>query len=176
MKPFTLEGFAHFLIHEVNIEHAQRAGIEAAAQIVQTEAKRVIGTYDYGWAPLKEATIARKANGDTPLLETGEMRDSIEYVVLSDHEAEVGSNSDKAVWHELGTKTIPARSFLAGAAMEKAHEASRVIGISVAAAIASRNIDVEILKLAGHAIKEVGHTAREALDDMDDGNNHDHKK
>jgi phage gpG-like protein len=173
MKPFTIEGFAHFLIHEVNIAHAERAGIEAAAQIVQTEAKRVIGTYDYGWPPLKEATIARKANGDTPLLETGEMRDSIEYTVINDHEAEVGSNSDKAVWHELGTSKIPARSFLAGAAIEKAHEASRVIGISVAAAIASRNIDVEILKLAGHAIKEVAHSVREMVpDDPDEKGRH----
>ena len=51
------------------------------------------------------------------------MRDSIEHKVISDKEAEIGSNSDIAVIQELGTSTIPARSFLAGAA---AHEAENV--------------------------------------------------
>jgi hypothetical protein len=97
MRAFSLEQFAHFIVRKINLEHAQHVGLEAAAKIVQAEAKRVIGSYDYGWTPLKEATIARKANGDTPLLETGELRDSIEYTIVSDHEAQVGSNNDKAV-------------------------------------------------------------------------------
>jgi phage gpG-like protein len=114
------------------IKHGERKGIEAAAKIVETEAKRVLGTYDYGWAPLKPATIAQKANGDTPLLETGELRDSISHRLINDHEAEVGSNEDKAVWHELGTsRGIPPRSFLAQAAMHKTAEIVLVTGEAV---------------------------------------------
>jgi phage gpG-like protein len=167
MRAFSLKQFAHFIVREINLETAQKAGLEAAAQIVQAEAKRVIGTYDYGWKPLKEATIARKTTGDSPLLETGELRDSIEYIVLSDHEAAVGSNNDKAVWHELGTRTIPPRSFLAGAAAEKAPEVSKVIGLAVASAIASRNVDVAIAKLAIDAVKHLAHDIREMIPDED---------
>ena len=105
--------------------------LEEAAQIIETEAKRVIGTYEYGWEPLKPETIARKA-ADTPLYETGEMRDSIEHYVDPDRlKAEVGSNNPKALWHELGTVTIPARSFLMGAAMRKETEIHELTGVTV---------------------------------------------
>jgi hypothetical protein len=81
----------------------------SAANRFQHEAKRVIGTYEYGWPALK--------------LETGEMRDSIEKTIISDEEAEVGSSNMKAVWQELGTsRGIPARSFLRAAAMKKSQQ------------------------------------------------------
>lgn len=107
---------------QLSAPQAQRASLKKAAEIVQKEAKRVIGTYDYGWPPLKEETIARKG-ADTPLLESGELRDSIEkYIDYGAGQAYVGSNNPKATFHELGTSRIPARSFLAGAAQAKEHE------------------------------------------------------
>ena len=55
------------------------------------------------------------------------MRDSIEHV--SDRkEAQIGSNSDIAVWQELGTVSIPARSFLGEAAIRKEQEVVDEIG------------------------------------------------
>ena len=112
------------------METANHEALEKAAKIIETEAKRVIGTYDYGWTPLKPATIAQKTTGDSPLLETGEMRDSIEH--NADHkEAHIGSDNDKAVWHELGTSTVPARSFLVGAAVHKETEVVEKIGRTV---------------------------------------------
>jgi phage gpG-like protein len=120
--------FAAFLpVLALEVEHEKHKVLEKSAVIVEKEAKRVIGTYDYGWPPLKPATIARKATGDSPLLETGEMRDSIEHNVDS-HEARIGSNNDKAVWQELGTSRIPPRSFLGGALQHKADEIVKVIG------------------------------------------------
>jgi len=80
----------------LEIEHKKDKGLEKACEIIETEAKRVIGTYDYGWPPLQLETIVRKATGDSPLLETGEMRDSIEHTV-GHGEAWVGSNSMIAV-------------------------------------------------------------------------------
>ena len=111
--------------------------LEKAAQIIEDEAKRVIGTYEYNWPQLAESTLLRKA-GDTPLLETGEMRDSIEHYVDAQRLiAEVGSNNPKALWQELGTNTkdgmphIPPRSFLMGAAMRKEQEIHELTGVTV---------------------------------------------
>lgn len=126
-----LQGAAIFSAMALEVEAAKREALEKACDIVETEAKEVIGTYAYGWPPLKPETVARKANGDTPLLETGEMRDSIEHTVLGDS-GFVGSNSDIAVYQELGTsRGIPPRSFLGGAAMHKGQEVADAIGQKV---------------------------------------------
>ena len=127
MKEFSLTGFAAFsagMVHE--IDKAKREALEKGAVIIETEARRVIGTHDYGWPPLAPSTLARKA-ADTPLLETGEMRDSIEHSVNGD-EALIGSDNEKALWHELGTVKIPPRPFLMGAAQHKEQEVVRLIG------------------------------------------------
>lgn len=121
--------FAGGLVAEV--EHVKHDALEEGAVIIETEAKRVIGTYDYNWAPLAPSTLEKKA-ADTPLLETGEMRDSIEHKV-DGSEAYIGSDNDKAVWHELGTAKIPARSFLVGAAQHKEKEVGHLIGQKVVA-------------------------------------------
>ena len=62
--------------------HAQSGSlcVEKACRMVEKEAKRAIGTYLFEWEPLKPETVARKTTGDSPLLETGELRDSIEHV------------------------------------------------------------------------------------------------
>jgi phage gpG-like protein len=127
MSDFSLTGFAAFATHMiVELDHTQHTCLERAAVIVETEAKRVIGTYDYNWTPLAPSTLANKS-ADTPLLETGEMRDSITHNVDS-HEAMVGSDNDKAVYQELGTRSIPARSFLVGSAQHMEADVVREIG------------------------------------------------
>lgn len=108
-------------------ERNSREALERASKIVQAETQRVIGTYDYGWPKLKPETVARKKNGDTPLLETGELKASIERNNDA-HEAYVGSNNPKAVWHELGTSRIPPRSSLGGAARHKEPAVVRILG------------------------------------------------
>lgn len=132
---FNLDSMAaHLLKLSLAMPTAEAAALHKAAEIVETEAKAEIGSYQgsagpfAAWAPLKESTISRKANGDTPLLETGEMRDSIGSVVIN-HEAHIGSNNDKAVWQELGTsRGIPPRSFLGGAAVRKSGDVRDAIG------------------------------------------------
>lgn len=131
MAKTLLEGAAFFTGLELRLERASKASVTRAARIIRDEARRVLGTYDYGWVPLAEATIAQKKTGDSPLLETGAMRKSIKYSVSGYRmhwEAHVGSNDPKALWQELGTRTIPARSFLAGAAMRKEHEIHKMCG------------------------------------------------
>ena len=131
MKEFSLTGFAAFLGELAVVAEAEHHALEHAAVIVEAEAKRVIGTYDYGWSPLAEATLASKT-ADTPLLETGEMRDSIEHTTLHE-EAFVGSNNDKAIYHELGTAKIPARSFLMGAAVHTEAKVVNLVGRTMVA-------------------------------------------
>jgi phage gpG-like protein len=119
--------FAAFLpTLALEVHHEQHKALEKAAVMVEEEAKSVIGTYEYGWPSLAESTLKRKA-ADTPLLETGEMRDSIEHTVTHDL-ATIGSDNDKALWQELGTSRIPPRSFLGGALSHKADEIVDKIG------------------------------------------------
>src|ERR1700687_5810442 len=112
----TVLGFvAHLKVLDHNMKNVSHAIVARACEMVCAEAKRVIGEgYDY-WPALQPATLARKMM-NTPLLETGELRASIEWNA-SGNEGYVGSNNDKALWHELGTAKIPTRSFLMGAAI-----------------------------------------------------------
>jgi HK97 gp10 family phage protein len=122
MADFTLDSLAsHFAqlseqMDEQNVENAKRA-----AEMVRDAAKEAIGTYKYDWPQLAPATITdRIAKGfapNDPLLRTGQLRDSIEFVVEVQEggekvTAEVGSNDPVAAYQELGTSTIPPRSFL----------------------------------------------------------------
>ncbi len=76
MTVFSLSGMAaHLLTMEADVELAKEAAVERACQMVKKEAKDSLGHYHLGWPRLKPETIARKATGDFPLLETGEMRE-----------------------------------------------------------------------------------------------------
>lgn len=110
---FSLQGFTDFLSNMLpNLRPAEHQGLIHASHLLETRAKEAMGTYTYGWPPLKPETVARKATGDSPLLETGRMRDSI-HSVVSGNTASVASDDPKAPWHEFGTsRGIPPRSFL----------------------------------------------------------------
>ena len=111
---------------------AQKRALSEASEVVLAEAKRLPGTYQAGWPALQPETIARKATGNSPLLETGEMRDSYARKVVSAAEAVVGSDNDKALWHELGTsRGIPPRPVLKAAAVAKEGEVRTILGGAV---------------------------------------------
>ena len=121
--------------HSIAKHHA----LEKACEVVEKEAKEVIGTYQYNWPQLAESTQEKRVkegfSANDPLLRTGEMRDSIEHNVHGDT-GYVGSNNDKAVFQELGTsRGIPPRSFLMGAAMHKKEEVGKTLGFEIVKAI-----------------------------------------
>ena len=108
---------------------AQRDALDEASKAVLEEAKSLPGTYQDGWPALDEKTIARKATGDSPLLETGAMRDSYARKVVSPTKAAVGSNDPKATWQELGTsRGIPPRPVLKTAGVRKERDVHRIVG------------------------------------------------
>lgn len=126
-----LQAAAMFGTFAFEVEKNTHDALEGACKIVEKEAKRVLGTYDYNWVPLAPSTVEDRTRkgfaGDEPLLRIGDMRDSIEHTVHG-KSGFVGSNDDKAVWQELGTRRIPPRSFLGGAAMRKGEEVAKHIG------------------------------------------------
>lgn len=123
-----LEAAAAFIKMGVAYEGGFRDALEKACVILEDEAKSYPGEYQTGWAPLKPETIEQKATGDSPLLETGELRNSYEHTVEG-KSGYVGSNDDKAVWQELGTsRGIPPRPVLELAAKTKGEEAADAVG------------------------------------------------
>jgi hypothetical protein len=133
MSQFSLLSMAaHLTMITTHIASAEHAALEKASKLILKEIKNEIGTYQSAagpfpaWAPLAPSTLAKKA-ADTPLLETGEMRDSYEYTVKPG-EAFVGSNNMKAVWQELGTSKIPPRSVIGMAAVHKEPEIVQATG------------------------------------------------
>lgn len=176
MQAFTLESFAKFIGEEVaasRLPHAEAVALEVGAKMIADEAKRVIGTYDYNWPRLAQSTQAdRVAQGypaDEPLLRTGEMRDSIEYTVHAEvGEADIGSNSDIAVYQELGTGTIPPRPFLAGAASAMGEHVAEAMGEIIFSEMEAVSLENEIMRKALEALKEVGKTVRDIAEDSDE--------
>ena len=97
---------------------------EAVMAEAEIEAKKVIGTYLYGWPQLAPSTQADRVHhgyaANEPLLRTGEMRDSIEHKTTIEPYGSagvLGSYSLIALWQEMGTSRIPPRPFLGGAMM-----------------------------------------------------------
>lgn len=110
-------------------EQHMHEGLEKTGLLVEKAAKAAIGHYgDNNWQQLAESTQAdRSRKGfapNDPLLRTGEMRDSISHHV-SGHIVTVGSDSNKAMWQELGTNRIPPRPFIVPAMHKHGEEAAR---------------------------------------------------
>jgi phage gpG-like protein len=160
MREFTaLEAIVKMAEIAIAVELETHKALEAAAQVVEKEAKAVIGDYqpDAGpfaaWAPLADSTFAEKeklgyAPPDNPLLREGYLRDSIGHVVEG-HEAAVGSNDDVAVYQELGTKSIPPRSFLGAAAVHKEAEVVELLGEGVVSGLVGDEVVNSYLPIRG---------------------------
>jgi hypothetical protein len=97
-----------------DIDNIGPAIVAKARALVCAEARRVLGVGYPEWPALSPETLANKM-GSGPLLETGELRDSIQWSSHGD-EGRVGSNDDKAVWHETRHQQ-DSSAFLVGAAI-----------------------------------------------------------
>jgi phage gpG-like protein len=159
---------AHLVVVERNMRALGPAIVIAACKAVAAEAKRVLGEGYPEWPALQPETIARKMRGNTPLLETGEMRASIEWNA-SGNEGHVGSNSDIAVYQEFGTSRIPPRPFLAGAAMRTEPEIHKMAARAVMAVVLGKGLHSSEMAELLHFLKHVGHAAKEAFETFVEG-------
>ena len=110
----TTEQFALELAAAINtIRPRLEIGLDKVGELTSKTAAHYLGTYQENWQRLAESTIERKKTGDSPGLETGEMRESIHHLVDPlELELVVGSADKHALWFELGTIHMPPRSFL----------------------------------------------------------------
>jgi hypothetical protein len=160
---------AHLLTMEADIKLAEEVAVVKACKKVSKTAKNLIGHENPFWPALKLETIARKAHGNTPLLETGELRDSTSWDAPHHDGAvtygDVGSDAKTAVYQKLGTRTIPPRSFLAQAAMGKEGEIVEMMGHMVhKAMVADFERMAHVIKRAYENAKELG---EELLDERE---------
>lgn len=118
---------------------AEHIALNAAAKKFLERAQAAIGTYEYGWEPLQEETIARKRTGDSPLLETGVMKESGSYEVHSGY-AIVGFEDPKLLWHEFGTRNIPPRPVIGGTIDHHGREIADLIGVTFGKVLAAELI------------------------------------
>jgi phage gpG-like protein len=151
----------------LDCELAAQIALTEAAEMVREAARALIGHPNSAWAALADSTLARKG-ADQPLLETGEMRDSIESTI-GRRVAWVGSNNDKAVWQELGTSRIPARSFIGMAAIECEDAIHKLTREAIGHAFAGHGVGGlhELIHLY-RELRELGHQIAEMLPESEE--------
>lgn len=133
----SLEALANHLTQEtVGGLVNTKKGLEAAAQLLEETAKAEIGNPamfsteagGFGpWPHLADATEARKAEKEAPLLETGQMRDSITHETKG-WEATIGATDPKMAYHEFGTGRVPARPVFGVALYTQLDKIQKLIG------------------------------------------------
>jgi hypothetical protein len=139
------------------LDLAYAAAMETGAILVETAAKEEFGHYqreDMGeltpWAELKDATkqahiqaivdgeAADDAGENTPLLVTGDLRDSIKSE-SGPREFAVGSESEIMVWQEEGTpEGIPPRPVLAVSLYRNTENVVNLVGQAVEDTLAGK--------------------------------------
>lgn len=121
----SLGSLAEMATELVRLETAELVAMEAALEIAAVEvektAKSEFGVYQpaagqFGaWPQLAESTQDERErlgfSPNDPLLRTGELQASISHETRG-LEAEIGSTSEIAPYHELGTSKMPARPVL----------------------------------------------------------------
>ena len=128
----SLIQFATFCGSLAAQHRSHKHALEEACVHLETRVKQVIGTYDLQprWAELADATKddrSRKGYPENdPLLRTGHLRDSVQHKVEGDT-GRVGTDDDIAVYQELGTRSIPPRSYLRLSAVEQEHELVKIL-------------------------------------------------
>jgi hypothetical protein len=100
----------------------------------------------------------------------GELRDSIHWTVHGS-EGSVGSDLDKALWMELGTRAIPPRPFLSAAARDQERAIQKMAGRAVAACLRGEGLassEMRDLRHMIHTVKRIGEEIVDAIPDAED--------
>lgn len=134
----SVAAFVNHLVQvQRNMERSQHDGLERAAKLIERDARGQIGHYQAelgpfpAWAPLsgpyEDAKVRAGFKADSPLLRTGELRDSIGSSV-SGNQAVIGARDEKMVWHEFGTRTMPPRPVFGPAVLRNLQAVQELLG------------------------------------------------
>ena len=166
MKRVTLDEYiAAFEAMPAAVHAARAAGLEAAGELIEREAKGMLGTYQAGggdmpaWQQLSQVTKDHRAAlgfpEDEPELRTVRLRqaisrsvnpaDGVLLVGVASRMVGTGTAADPlrdigkvAVAQEMGTAEMPRRSFLGLGMYRRAHDAVNIVARAVALALAGR--------------------------------------
>ena len=151
----SFDSFGAFADHLVVVAGSEKIalheGLKKAAELIEATARAEIGVYhdavgttqgDIGvfpaWAQLADSTERQKeAMGyplDSPLLASGEMRDSFSHKVTGLN-AVIGSDDPVAVFHETGTENMPPRPVFGPAAVRNEDKVLRILTEAAAAGL-----------------------------------------
>jgi phage gpG-like protein len=144
-----LEAAVHCGEMALAVHEAEKLSLEKATKLLQKKAKEKFGEYQpeagpfVAWAELAESTKQdRERQGypdDEPLLRSGDLRDSVQREVHNS-EGFVGSNSDVAVYQELGTKNMPPRSTFGSTAAENMKVIVAIVGEGAVMALVGKQV------------------------------------
>jgi HK97 gp10 family phage protein len=161
MSMFTLASFAaHLGAINADLKLAGEGIIAEWCWNVRENARHAIGTYAYGWQPLSDSTIEHKGGRDEPLLDTGQLRDSIG-IKLFPNRGVVGTNDETAEWHEYGTSKMPPRPFMLPAAFQATKEIEKSARKYVSAALRGQGMHATDLRSVLHKVRLILEIARE---------------
>jgi hypothetical protein len=155
-----LEAVAKFKQFEVNMGLASEAILIEIAVLIREEAKSRIGEYQAGWPPLAASTVARKGS-DKPLLDTGELKESISAHIKM-HGPQHGSAYiplERGLFAELGTSREPPRPWLLPSVLESRKDITKIVKRHIHTAWTSAGTNNNMLH-ALHALRillEVAH-------------------
>lgn len=128
----------------------QRAALDFIGQHIEDKSKKAIGHYQKGadgfedWQELSESTKADKVKKGyvfndefNPLYREGDLKESIHHVVSplnGQNQNElgkvyIGSPLDIALYQEMGTAKIPARSFLGLTLFKEKYQIEYILGL-----------------------------------------------
>jgi hypothetical protein len=105
------------------------------------------------------------------LLETGELRDSIEHVVGREGKevvGYVGTNDPIAKYHEFGTSKMPARPFLSAAAMRQEDKIHAMIERTIAATFDRGGPHYREMRELFHVLHMLYHEGKKFAEDFID--------
>ena len=163
---------AKLAVMEAEMKLVTPAIVAEACAMVCKEARESLGHYQDGWPALQPETIARKMMGDSPLLETGQLRASIQWN-SEGNEGYVGSDDMNAVYHELGTsRGVPARPFLGPAAIKMEDQIHKMAAKAVLAVIMGHGLassEMRALLHLLHTLKKAGEKLWEDFGPEEDG-------
>lgn len=160
VREHSLLGFvAELGIIGGHMVHAQVEGLEHALEIIKTEAKASLGTYQEqagpfaAWEELAPSTQADRArqgyDPNEPEHRTGRMGETIETTVINPGRlGEVGSDDQILEWQELGTVNMPPRSIIGGAAVRMEQKVCEAIEGPVIMALVGNEVFQQRLRFS----------------------------